>query len=833
MRRQLTLLLGLLSLLGAASSAPAQQQDESLLPPEAGGEPVELTADFISYERERELYEASGNVRIVQGSGRTLTTDWLTLNTRTQVGVAVGNVRIRDGNDVVQAQFAAVDMRTLQITSREAEVSSPLGVFRGGEVERESADEFRIKDGSFSACRCPPETERLPWQVDVGEAEVEVGGYAKAKGVTFRILDVPAFYVPWLIFPVKDKRQTGFLVPVVGSGNRGGRSVEFPFFWAARENINVTVTPTYYSERGVKAATQIEYVFGERTSGEIGGSILPSDNRVEDDSEPPNPDVFFSENRWAGWWYHQQPLTENLRFGADIRRISDNQYPLDFEELESVWRNSRFMDSKVWLAGSASGLYGDVVVHHFDDLNGPEDLDRDDFVLNRLPEVSLSALPRAFRNFPIQGSLDVDYIYFDQRKNPAGSSLTPGTPAVNGQFFDTGVDGRFFAEETIPVPAPLTFNPADPHDDDLATEGDGVYQEGEPLADHGHRFDVYPRLSLPLRLGILETFSEVGYRGTFYSPERGSPETRGLWTARVDSRTRFIKALELGSRSINHVVEPSISFGVISNESQSDNPLFIPDSGIRQRRLINRDMRGLLRNPADRINEERLLIAAIANHFYAPAGNDQTAPRHIGSFRIGGGHDYERAESAYAYVDASLTPSENFQISGRFGYDVERSRSAEGDVNFEWRSEPLHALASSVSDRRNSILVRYRYLRDVPEFFERWFRNDDVFEEFEEEFDRINQFNLEGNLALLRQLDLFFNGFVSVEESSTIGGTVGLAFLSDCGCWELIAQMRRRTRPDVTRFGLEIRLAGLGFQQLRRERPLVRSRLEDPNARRR
>ena len=62
---------------------------------------------------------------------------------------------------------------------------------------------------------------------------------------------------------------------------------------------------------------------------------------------------------------------------------------------------------------------------------------------------------------------------------------------------------------------------------------------------------------------------------------------------------------------------------------------------------------------------------------------------------------------------------------------------------------------------------------------------------------------------------------------------MGLAFLSDCGCWELIAQMRRRTRPDVTRFSLEIRLAGLGFQQLRRERPLVRSRLEYPNARRR
>lgn len=836
MRRSFPFFLGFLTLFGAAVFASAQgvePGEEGLLPPALGREAVELTADLVSYEHERELYEASGNVRIVQGSGRILTTDWLSLNSRTQVGVAVGNVRIRDGNDVIQAQFAAVDMRTLQIVSRKGKVESDLGIFEADVVERISDKEYRLRDGSFSACRCPPENERLPWQLDVKEATLEVGGYAKAKGITFRILDIPAFYIPWLIFPVKDSRQTGFLVPILGSGNRGGRSIEVPFFWAARDNISVTVRPTYFSERGVKTSTQVEYVVGEETEGEIGASYLPGDNQIADEERDGN--LFFSENRWAGWWNHRQPLTKDLRFGAGVRHISDNQYPLDFEDLDGVWRNSRFLSSNIWVTGGRNGLYGGVEVTQFDDLNAPEDLDRDDFLLNRLPEVSLSALPRGFRDFPVRASLDFDYIYFKQRKNPAGSSLAGAAAAVNQQFFDTGLDGRFNAEETV-NPDPMVLGP-DEHLDDFGapgrTEGDGFFQEGEPLADFGHRFDIHPRLSLPLQLGALETFSELGYRATTYAPDRGSSETRGLWTGRIDVRTRFIKPLTLANRSINHIVEPSATFGVISNESQSGNPLFVPNSGVRQRRLINHDLRGLLRNPSDRIREERILLGAIANHFYAPPAHDQTAPRHIGTLRIGGGYDYEVAEPTFLYGEASLTPNPNILVGARFGYDLKRSRSAESNVDIEWRTEPRYALASSVSERRHSVTFGYRYLRDVPDFYERWFRNDDVFEEFKEDFDRINQLNLDGNLALLRQIDVFFNGFISVEESSTVGGTVGIAFLSDCACWELIAQMQRRTRPDNTRFGIELRLAGLGFQKIKRTRPLVPSRLEDGSTRQR
>ena len=89
-----------------------------------------------------------------------------------------------------------------------------------------------------------------------------------------------------------------------------------------------------------------------------------------------------------------------------------------------------------------------------------------------------------------------------------------------------------------------------------------------------------------------------------------------------------------------------------------------------------------------------------------------------------------------------------------------------------------------------------------------------MFDQSEQDFERINQLNVDLNLALTRQLDVFARGFGSFEESSTSGGRVGVAFVPRCACWEVVAAFEQRIRPDDHRFTLEFRLAGLGFEAL-------------------
>jgi LPS-assembly protein len=354
LRGCLGILLPLL-IVGVTAGAWAQGDEESERLAEAlSREPFTITADEVSYAQGREVLEASGNVRIEQKGGRTLEADWVTYNPQTRIGVAVGNVRMQAGTERLTAEFATVDFDSLQALATDATlVSTESGfVVRGEALEKTGAETYKAASARFTTCACKKPDERLPWEVETGEADVRIEGYAVARDVKFRILDVPVMYTPYLILPVKTKRQTGFLMPDFGRSNRNGGELEVPFFWAARDDTNVLIRPRWMTDRGVKAAFDFEHVFAEEGYSDGGGAILPNDDDVDRD----DPDTDYSDNRWAFWLRHEQPFAEGLRFGTDIQRASDNDYPLDFDEdLGPAASHSRFLEADGWLSGARGG----------------------------------------------------------------------------------------------------------------------------------------------------------------------------------------------------------------------------------------------------------------------------------------------------------------------------------------------------------------------------------------------------------------------------------------------------------------------------------------------
>ena len=47
-------------------------------------------------------------------------------------------------------------------------------------------------------------------------------GYAKTRGVSFRAKNVPLVYLPYMLWPVKTSRVSGFLMPKPGFSTRRG-----------------------------------------------------------------------------------------------------------------------------------------------------------------------------------------------------------------------------------------------------------------------------------------------------------------------------------------------------------------------------------------------------------------------------------------------------------------------------------------------------------------------------------------------------------------------------------------------------------------------------------
>ena len=782
--------------MAAAYSASAAQEG-SFPDTRLTDAPFVLKADEVSYEPERDTYEAVGNVRIDQEGGGTLTADWLAFNATTRVGVASGNVRIRDGEDTITAEFAAVDLDTLVALATDAilDAGSPGFVVAGDPIHKTGTNTYHIEDGTFTTCRCPPDTKCLPWQIESAEADIRVGGYAVSKQTTFKVRDIPIFYTPWFVVPVKTKRQTGFMVPHFSSDSRSGYSFEIPFFWAARDNLNVLLTPSYLTKRGMKYKGEFEYLFGEEGLAEGGASILPSDNEVDRD----DPETAFSDNRWSYWLWYDQPLGEGLRLAADVERVSDNDYVLDFEDLPSETRNQRFLWTTAWSSFARGPYYADAAVSLADDLQSPDQLDRDDFLLQRLPDVELASLQQRLGRLPFWANLATNYIYFYQNDD---ESVVAGNPPVSEQFFDTGEDGLYNSQELNSAGiADGADNSMDDFDPNMpgGTQFDKLFQEGELLADHGHRLDFNPRASLPLQLGMLETLSEVSFRETLYWPSEASSERREIWTGRFDARTRFERFYSFHSQRLRHIVEPKLAFVLVSTPTQSRNPLFIPPSSVRPARLIDFDGRVLTRNPADRIADERLLQFSLGSRLFAAPEGPGRAPRLVGEFRIGSGYDFERGRMAQIFLTAGLSIWEHLRLYAELGYDSKETRVEEAGAGLSWMAERGHELALS-----------YRYVRDIPLTFEAFEFDSDVFDNGDDEVDRINQLSARARWILSQRWELFGDGYYSLDESSTNEGSLGILYRSLCNCWELTAELEQRVRPNTTRFEVRLHLAGLG-----------------------
>ncbi|HXV37511.1 MAG TPA: LPS assembly protein LptD, partial [Myxococcota bacterium] len=399
-------------LLALLVAGPARAARDSSL----GTIPFELRADELELERARNLYVARGNVKLVQGD-KTLSADWMSFSPRGGRGVASGNVVYADGADRVHSSFVEFNLDTLQGVLLMAHFDASENRFRmeGAEILKTGERSYEFERGRFTTCRCPDGGED-PWQIRAESAELEVEGYAVARNTTVNILGVPIIWLPWMLYPVKTERDTGLLLPEFGYRKRTGFEVGVPFFWAAAPNVNVLLTPRWLSKRGVKGEVETEYLIGEQSSGEVFASFIRDDDVDANSVETP-----FDRERWVAKGKQKLHLPHDWRLRSAFQVVSDNAYPTDFSDLDDE-RHDRFLESNAFATKRFNSLgdYGFVAaVQYADDLQNPDDLDRDKYLLQRLPQAEYTMLPtRAPWLEQLVPSFDVQYAYFGQYENP-------------------------------------------------------------------------------------------------------------------------------------------------------------------------------------------------------------------------------------------------------------------------------------------------------------------------------------------------------------------------------------------------------------------------------
>ncbi len=723
-----------------------------------------LSADTLEYEGDSQVYVARGSVKIGRGS-RSLRADWVSYSRVTGRGVASGNVELRDGRDVIRAEFIEFDIHSLTGVLFGARLDAEDSHFRaeGAEIRKTGDDTYSFEDGMFTTCQCP-DGGRDAWRIRAGKADLEVGGYATVRNMTFEIMEVPVFWLPWMIYPFRTERQTGFLIPEIGYGSRDGVNVGIPFFWAAADALNVVVNPQWIQTRGGKADVQLEYVDGERSRGELTGSFILDDSIRSSDPETP-----FDKKRWAFTGRQDVFLPWGWRARADLHFVSDNDYVLDFAPLAS-YRNDRFLESNAFVGKSMgnAGRFGLVVsAHTADDQSSPDDVDRDDTLMQRLPEVTLSVLPAPLPwTSHLVPSLDAQVVYFRPRNpasNPAG-------------FLDTGIDGTF-----------------EPVGDLSGTEGNGIFDEGEPLADRGGRVRITPRLAMPWRLGDVAEFTpEVAWYQTLYSSDARGFEERGLLTARADLRVRLRRGF--GSSWV-HIVEPRLGYAFVSDRSQTGDPLFVPATAVPQDRLRQLDLDSVVRDSADRVARFSGATLGFGNRIFTRPV-DGGAPRLLADFSVSAGYGFRDRRFANVYLDGRTYAWRGTGARFSLGVDPEEVKIDEGSAELAWRSDGGHGLA-----------LGYRWLRDIPAYFERF----PFGERFEsgDRFESINQVTLDLRIQLTERWTFTYRGGYEIERNSLLDNRAGFEFVSACHCWAIQVQAIGNPASGI-QGALRLRLLGFG-----------------------
>ena len=264
--------------------------------------PISVTADVLDATRDGKIIYR-GQVEVEQGTQK-FNADQVELEQTSRDVLATGNIHLTDGTITVDSD----KQLTSNLNTKNTELDEANYQFHG-ELGRGFAKKVRLSDNtqqvdlkSASYTTCPPDGE--VWKLKASSVKVEQDEvFGEAWNAVLWLGDVPVFYFPYLKFPVKDERQSGFLYPSFNFGDSNGTDISLPYYWNIAENYDATFTPRYMEKRGTMSQLEFRYLPVAGQDGTFYGEYLASDNELRNTEWQDDP-------RWLVNWRH------NARFDA-------------------------------------------------------------------------------------------------------------------------------------------------------------------------------------------------------------------------------------------------------------------------------------------------------------------------------------------------------------------------------------------------------------------------------------------------------------------------------------------------------------------------------------
>jgi LPS-assembly protein len=715
--------------------------------------------------------EAQGNVEI-RRQQMILKGDEVRVNRVTQDVEAKGKVSVDDP----EWKIKSADLLQLNMQNETGEIQNGDVFLEQGHIsitgrrfQKLGGQTYHIDEGFFTTCLC--ESGAAHWKFWAGSMDLTPGGTGTVKDAYFYVLDVPVFYLPYGVFPLRTERQTGFLFPRFGYSSEEGFRYLQPFFWAISKSTDATISFDVESRVRAGLIGEFRTLFSRDAGFQIQSSYFNESWRTGESRDVVDrtiADQDIPRNRWSVVGSHRYALPSNWLTYSDFGAFSDDLFTRELIERfdlpagrEDDIQRSRYSRSRWGLFRS----WGDT--HLRGEWNFYQDfIQSDATTLQRTPELSFWGR-RFSDSLPLEFRWNAGGINYLRRKG-----------------------------------------------------GDGL------------RFDLRPEVVLPFRMAsyLFGSFSAAP-RETLYHLYSLADSRRNISRELVEVRgnvgSSFSRIFSWNSsqRQMKHVVEPELSYLFVPATDQSDIPIMDGVDRINRRNVltfaVSNRFWGKFAAPAAAAagddKDVELLNPVIASDV-----------QRLGVLRLALSYDIDKERKggdSLSDLDMNLrlTPTPYIGVALDAGFNPGPWQFTQARASFaisDPRPLPRRSLDADFN-RPNSFAINYRFLRKGPNSLLAENANLDLDtppacpDSLDPRCSGFNK-NTVGNLSgsifyhATDHILLSFNSTYNVRDNRFNGIRATTKILSFCECWSLTLGVKKDINPSRTSVNFDFNLLGLG-----------------------
>lgn len=224
------------------------------------GQKINILSDKAFRKSSQNEFEAVGNV-VLTHLKNTIYGEKAKINFTTGETEVLGNVRYIAPEMTLYGTKLQYNFLTKQIDLSNARVLSDNYVITGKKIIQTSADKIYAEEAEYTTCKDCPES----WSIFGKKITITIGQYVRIQHAFIKVNGVTAMYLPYIVFPIKQKRETGLLFPSLGFSSDEGFKYQQPFFLVIDDYKDLTITPSTFGDRGYGGEFQFRQNIKEKT----------------------------------------------------------------------------------------------------------------------------------------------------------------------------------------------------------------------------------------------------------------------------------------------------------------------------------------------------------------------------------------------------------------------------------------------------------------------------------------------------------------------------------------------------------------------------------------